>query len=301
MEEAEALSDRIAIMRDGQLLLCDTAEKIKELGLTGAVAAVPLYSPEEESLRNRATEYIQGFNSLLENMKTHLDSIAALCSVKTSIFSGGISETERKTILDGAGDLISRINRLGEKGLDLVGEMFRTNERLQEIQSLYNNSLYSLGLLNVGAGVLGIEAEGIYDVIETAFDKFNDTTAFVNDLNDRTIIFEEAIELKLNPLLSELLDDIDGVLIMSVNPGYAGQKMIPRAIEKIRELRAYLDAHGRADAEIEVDGNVSIENAIKMREAGASIFVLGSAMQADKTRGFTAADFAAFRSKALGE
>lgn len=112
--------------------------------------------------------------------------------------------------------------------------------------------------------------------------------------------------LALNPAtpivcVSELLDDIDGVLIMSVNPGYAGQKMIPRAIEKIRELRAYLDTHGRADAEIEVDGNVSIENAIKMREAGASIFVLGSAMQADKTRGFAAADFAAFRSKALGE
>ena len=112
--------------------------------------------------------------------------------------------------------------------------------------------------------------------------------------------------LALNPAtpivaISELLDDIDGVLIMSVNPGYAGQKMIPHAIEKIRKTRAYLDENGRPDAEIEVDGNVSIENAIKMQRAGANIFVLGSAMQLDKKRGFLASDFAAFRKEALGE
>ena len=81
---------------------------------------------------------------------------------------------------------------------------------------------------------------------------------------------------------SEILDDIDGVLIMSVNPGYAGQKMIPRSIEKIRAMRKFLDENGRPDAEIEVDGNVSIENAIKMRAAGASILVLGTAMQSKK-------------------
>ena len=112
--------------------------------------------------------------------------------------------------------------------------------------------------------------------------------------------------LALNPAtpivaISELLDDIDGVLIMSVNPGYAGQKMIPHAIEKIRKTRAYLDENGRPDAEIEVDGNVSIENAIKMQRAGANIYVLGSAMQAEGKRGFLASDFAAFRKEALGE
>jgi len=88
--------------------------------------------------------------------------------------------------------------------------------------------------------------------------------------------------LALNPatpvsLAEEVLDDIDGLLIMTVNPGYAGQKMIPHSIEKIKKARKYLDASGRADAEIEVDGNVSIPNAVRMKEAGANIFVLGSA------------------------
>jgi len=94
--------------------------------------------------------------------------------------------------------------------------------------------------------------------------------------------------------VSEVLDDIDGVLIMSVNPGYAGQKMIPRSIEKIKAMRNFLDENGRPDAEIEVDGNVSIENAVKMRAAGANILVLGTAMQAKKEL-FTREDIERFR------
>ena len=94
--------------------------------------------------------------------------------------------------------------------------------------------------------------------------------------------------------VSEVLDDIDGVLIMSVNPGYAGQKMIPRSIEKIKAMRKFLDENGRHDAEIEVDGNVSIENAIKMRTAGANILVLGTAMQSKK-EGFSAEDIKRFK------
>lgn len=88
--------------------------------------------------------------------------------------------------------------------------------------------------------------------------------------------------LALNPstpieMASDLLDDLDGILIMTVNPGYAGQKMIPHAIEKIARTRRFLDERGREDAEIEVDGNVSIANAIRMRDAGANMFVAGSA------------------------
>lgn len=77
--------------------------------------------------------------------------------------------------------------------------------------------------------------------------------------------------------LREVLDDLDGVLIMSVNPGFAGQKMVPAAPEKIRRTRRWLDEQGYGHIEIEVDGNVSLENAVKMRAAGADIFVAGTA------------------------
>lgn len=85
----------------------------------------------------------------------------------------------------------------------------------------------------------------------------------------------------LNPgtplcFLEEILPDIDAVLIMTVNPGFAGQKLVPGTLDKIARLRRMLDEAGRPDIEIEVDGNVSFENAVKMSDAGANIFVCGS-------------------------
>ncbi len=76
--------------------------------------------------------------------------------------------------------------------------------------------------------------------------------------------------------LESVLEDVDGVLIMTVNPGFAGQKLVDSTLNKIRRLRQYLLENGHPDMEIEVDGNVSFENAKRMSEAGADIFVAGS-------------------------
>ncbi len=87
--------------------------------------------------------------------------------------------------------------------------------------------------------------------------------------------------LAINPMtpievLEYAIDAIDAVLIMTVNPGFAGQKMVPGALKKIERTRAFLDANGGRHIEIEVDGNVSFENAARMRAAGADIFVAGT-------------------------
>ncbi len=78
-------------------------------------------------------------------------------------------------------------------------------------------------------------------------------------------------------LLEDLLDDIDVVLIMSVNPGFGGQKFIPRALEKIRQARALIDRNG-ASCKIEVDGGITLENARSVAQAGADVLVVGSAI-----------------------
>ena len=87
--------------------------------------------------------------------------------------------------------------------------------------------------------------------------------------------------LAINPatpveFASEVLDDIVGLLVMTVNPGFAGQKMVPHSLSKIAHARAWLNANGCTDAEIEVDGNVSLKNAVLMKQAGANIFVAGT-------------------------
>lgn len=76
--------------------------------------------------------------------------------------------------------------------------------------------------------------------------------------------------------IEDVLPDIDMVLLMTVNPGFAGQKLVPQTLAKITRLRKMLDESGYPDVRIEVDGNVSFENAVKMRAAGADLFVAGT-------------------------
>lgn len=85
----------------------------------------------------------------------------------------------------------------------------------------------------------------------------------------------------LNPhtplsVLDHVLEDVDLVLIMTVNPGFGGQSFIPGMLGKIRELRRKLEEIGRAGVHIEVDGGITDETAPLVREAGANVLVAGS-------------------------
>ena len=77
-------------------------------------------------------------------------------------------------------------------------------------------------------------------------------------------------------MIEDVLDDIDGVLVMTVNPGFAGQKLVPHTLKKITQVKDLFEKVGKTDAEIEVDGNVSFVNARLMSDAGANIFVAGT-------------------------
>jgi len=86
----------------------------------------------------------------------------------------------------------------------------------------------------------------------------------------------------LNPstppsVLEWVLDDIDYVIVMSVNPGFGGQSFIPGSLDKIHCLRRMLDAH-RPDILIQVDGSVNPETIASISAAGANVFVAGSAI-----------------------
>lgn len=76
--------------------------------------------------------------------------------------------------------------------------------------------------------------------------------------------------------LFPVLPYLDMILVMTVHPGFAGQKMVEGSLEKIQELRTYLDQHGYPQVRIEVDGNCSFANVPKMYRAGADIFVAGT-------------------------
>ena len=77
--------------------------------------------------------------------------------------------------------------------------------------------------------------------------------------------------------LRYVIDKVDMVLLMSVNPGFGGQKFIPATLDKIRDVRTLIDASGR-DIRLEVDGGVTTENVADIAAAGADTFVAGSAI-----------------------
>jgi ribulose-phosphate 3-epimerase len=85
--------------------------------------------------------------------------------------------------------------------------------------------------------------------------------------------------------LDYVMDDIDLILLMSVNPGFGGQKFIPHTLQKLAEARARIEAAKR-DIRLEIDGGVKIDNAAEIARAGADTFVAGSAI-------FGSADYAA--------
>lgn len=70
-----------------------------------------------------------------------------------------------------------------------------------------------------------------------------------------------------------VLDSVDMVLVMSVNPGFGGQGLIPYCLEKIRELRKM-----KPELDIEIDGGIKLSNIVEAKEAGANVFVVGSAI-----------------------
>ena len=134
---------------------------------------------------------------------------------------------------------------------------------------------------------LMIEEPGRYidDLAEVGADLITVHAAACKHL-DRTI---EAIKEKgllagvaLNPAtplsaIEWLLPKVDMVLIMSVNPGFGGQKLIPYTVEKVRALKKMIDERG-LKTDIEVDGGVNLENVTEVMDAGANIIVAGSAV-----------------------
>lgn len=89
------------------------------------------------------------------------------------------------------------------------------------------------------------------------------------------LVFNPATPLSY---LDHVLDKLDLILIMSVNPGFGGQKFIPEALNKLRAVRKRLDDSGNKNILLEIDGGVKVDNIAEIARAGADTFVAGSAI-----------------------
>jgi len=92
--------------------------------------------------------------------------------------------------------------------------------------------------------------------------------------------------------IEHVIDDLDLVLIMTVNPGFGGQKFIPQSLPKLRALRSMLTEKGLQHVQVQVDGGINAQTAALVREAGAEVLVAGNAVFTERDR---AAAIAALR------
>ena len=126
---------------------------------------------------------------------------------------------------------------------------------------------YIEDFVKAGADIITVHVEACKDVVAT-LEKIKECgVKAAITLNPPTPV--SAIE--------PYLDKVDMVLVMSVNPGFGGQKFIPESLDKVKEIRTLLDAKG-LDTDIEIDGGVNAGNLASVLEAGANVIVAGSAI-----------------------
>jgi ribulose-phosphate 3-epimerase len=134
-----------------------------------------------------------------------------------------------------------------------------------------------------GAGIISFHPE--------ASEHVDRTLGLIRELGCKAgLVFNPATSLNW---LDHVMDKVDLILIMSVNPGFGGQKFIDGALPKIAEARQRIDASGR-DILLEVDGGIKIDNIAAVAKAGADTFVAGSAI-------FNSGDYAGTISKMRAE
>ena len=115
------------------------------------------------------------------------------------------------------------------------------------------------------------------DLVSFHFEATEDVREILDEIHRRGARAMLAINPKTPAeVLLPYLPSLDGVLVMTVQPGFAGQKLMEGAREKVASVRALLDGNGKRDALVEVDGNITLQNAKMLAEVGADIFVLGT-------------------------
>ena len=116
------------------------------------------------------------------------------------------------------------------------------------------------------------------DIVTIHYESCDDPAAVIKYIKSKGVKAGLAIKPATPAnVVFDMLRDLDMVLVMTVEPGFGGQKMMPETLEKVREIRKYAIEHG-IEIDIEVDGGLNADNVYLATEAGANVIVAGSAI-----------------------
>lgn len=153
-------------------------------------------------------------------------------------------------------------------GMPVIKSIRAVTKRVFDVHLMINEPIrYIKDFVDCGADIITVHVEACEDVVETLETIRKHGAKASITLNPETPV--SAIE--------PYLDKVDMVLVMSVNPGYAGQKFIPESLDKVREVRKLL-AEKNLDIDVEIDGGIYLDNVNEALEAGVNVIVAGSAV-----------------------
>ena len=153
-------------------------------------------------------------------------------------------------------------------GMPVIKCIRKCTERVFDVHLMIEDpDRYIDEFVKVGADIITVHAEACVHLDRT-----------IEAIKEKGVLAGVAIN-PATPIcqILPILHKVDMVLIMSVNPGFGGQKMIPYTIEKVRELKAIVDEKGYK-TDIEVDGGITLDNVDEFLSAGANIIVAGSSV-----------------------
>ena len=153
-------------------------------------------------------------------------------------------------------------------GMPVIKSIRECSDRIFDVHLMIEEpGRYIDDLAEVGADLITVHAEACKHLHRT-----------IEAIKEKGLLAGVALN-PATPLsaIEWILPKVDMVLIMSVNPGFGGQKLIPYIVEKVRALKKMIDERG-LKTDIEVDGGVNLENVTEVMDAGANIIVAGSAV-----------------------
>jgi len=153
-------------------------------------------------------------------------------------------------------------------GMPVIKSIRKTTDKIFDVHLMINEPIrYIDEFVNAGANIISVHVEACSDIVAT-IEKIKARGAKAGiTLNPSTPV----------SAISPYFHIVDMVLVMSVNPGFGGQKFIPEVLDKVKEIRRRLDEKG-LKTDIEIDGGINIDNLPSALEAGANVIVAGSAI-----------------------